>query len=93
MTVREKRAGAANTYVLTGTVKGAGRAEVVVDKATLALISATANRVDGGSMSLVVTNELFNRPIPRESFRFSIPAGAKSLPDAPLGGIYGGQRR
>ena len=89
MKVREKLAAKSNTYVLSGAVKNRGRAEMVIDKDTLSLRSASATRLDGGSMSIAVSNEVFNGVIPPGTFKFTAPAGAKPLPDARPGGVYG----
>lgn len=89
MTVRESRVPKENVYRMSGAVQGRGKAEIVIDRATMSLKSAIATRPDGGSMILTVTGEAINRPIPADRFRFAAPPGAKPLPDPRPGGVFG----
>lgn len=74
---------------LSGKGRLGGSVNLYLDPRTCALKSGDAKNPGGGTLALVVSHELDNAAIPAGRFHFTIPKGAKPLPDARPGGVYG----
>jgi outer membrane lipoprotein-sorting protein len=87
--VRRSRIRGVRVLVLAGRGVKGGFVRITLDGSTNALIGAGAVLASGENMSLSVSGENWNNPLPRSIFEFHIPPGAHMLPAPRPGGVFG----
>lgn len=75
-------------FILSGQEKGKGEVAIHVDAKSYSLLGLQA-RADGREMRMETIDQRWGGRIPDALFRFEPPAGARQLPTARPGGIFG----
>lgn len=87
--VSRSRISGAPTLVVSGKGRKGGFVRVTLDGATFALKDANAILATGETMTLSVSDESWNKSLPRSLFEFHVPPGARQLPAPRPGGVFG----
>ena len=74
---------------VSGKGRNGGFVRITLDGATYALKDANAILATGETMSLSVSGEIWNKPLPRSLFEYHPAPGAQQLPAPRPGGIFG----